>query len=180
MPLIRFTKVEAARRQLRAAIELWFKDDHIPAQGLAYASYEIVHRYCKRKGIHGLVYDTEAIPDKTVRNRINVALKDTPNWIKHANQDEEFSGSKELDPMLTQLFLMGALIGLMRANEKLRAFEAAFIFWHYLHHPDWFPENMGVKGIPQDMAENMRSLSRPEFLPRFIDFWSEGNIYLVE
>jgi hypothetical protein len=176
---ITFTKVEAARAQIRAAIDLWFHEDEIPAQALAYASYEIVHRYCKKKGVHGLVYDTPIVPDKDKRNQINLILKDVPNWIKHAERDEEFVGTKTLNPLVTQVFIMASLIGLMRTGEKLRSYEAAYVYWHWFHNRDWFPPEMSVKGIPPETAEQMRSFPRQQFLRTFLDLWIEGGRYVV-
>lgn len=177
---VTLTKVEAARQQMRAAIELWFRGDHVPAQALAYAAYEIVHRYCKRNGVHGLIYDTKVIADKKQRNEINLVLKDVPNWIKHAEIDQEFEGTKTLVPMHTQLFLMVSCIGLMRTKTiKLRAHEAALIYWHVMHHADWFPEKIVINSVPPDKDQEFRKLAPEHFLPAFLNFWSEGGVYVV-
>ncbi|HZF30263.1 MAG TPA: hypothetical protein VE907_14190 [Gammaproteobacteria bacterium] len=61
-PLQTITKIDAARRQLATAIELWFADGHeVSTYTLAYASHEIIHALHKKHGLGDLLYDSDAI-----------------------------------------------------------------------------------------------------------------------
>jgi hypothetical protein len=49
--MMKVKKLDAARHQLRTAIELWFCDgDPISIPTLAFASYEIIHVASKTRG----------------------------------------------------------------------------------------------------------------------------------
>jgi len=51
-PTLHINKLDAAKRQLRAAIRLWFDDgDPVAIHTLAHASHEIIHSLFKKKGL---------------------------------------------------------------------------------------------------------------------------------
>jgi hypothetical protein len=63
--LITVSKLDAAHRQLRTAIRLWFMDgDPIAIHTLACAAHDIIHTLFKRKGLKGLIFDSEIIKEE--------------------------------------------------------------------------------------------------------------------
>jgi hypothetical protein len=63
---ITVSKLDAARRQLRAAIRLWFQgEDPVAIHTLISAAHEIVHTLFKRAGLHGLMFDTDTSKTNT-------------------------------------------------------------------------------------------------------------------
>jgi hypothetical protein len=59
-PAIRIGKMDAAHRQLKAAIRLWFADeDPVAVHTLAAASHEIILALFKKSGLSGLLFDSE-------------------------------------------------------------------------------------------------------------------------
>src|SRR5580704_11433462 len=98
---LRISKLDAARRQLRTAITLWFNnDDPVSAHTLACAAYEIVHAVSKARDPNrpDLLIDSAKVrPDK--RREVNALLRDGANFFKHADRDP--NGMIEFDPILT-------------------------------------------------------------------------------
>ena len=68
---LRISKIDAARRQLDCAIELWFFDkDEISIHTLAAAAYQIIHDLKVHKGIvRDLLYDSAMIKDEYRNDR---------------------------------------------------------------------------------------------------------------
>ncbi len=62
---ITITKLDDARRQIKTAIRLFFADgDPVSIHTLATASHEIMHTLYRRKGLRGLIFDSDAIKEE--------------------------------------------------------------------------------------------------------------------
>jgi hypothetical protein len=81
---IRVSKLDAARRQLRTAITLWFSGgDPVATHTLAFASYEILHAVSKKRDPKRmpLIFDFPLIKEE-MRSEINIALKKCAYFFK--------------------------------------------------------------------------------------------------
>ena len=81
---ITLTKLDAAKRQLRTAIRLWFEDgDPVSVHALAYAAYEIAHVVSKKRNHtrRDLIYDSLAVKDE-YRAEFNISIKKHANFFK--------------------------------------------------------------------------------------------------
>jgi hypothetical protein len=61
------SKLDAARRQLQTAIQLWFEErDPVAIHALAYAAYEIIHAISKRRNPNrrDLLFDSDLVKDE--------------------------------------------------------------------------------------------------------------------
>ena len=76
------TKIDAARRQLATAIDLWFNDkDAVSIHTLAYAAYDVIHGLSKRRGRkQSLIMDYEG---KTNISRCSGRLLERPGTISN-------------------------------------------------------------------------------------------------
>jgi len=167
--ILTVTKLDAARRQLNTAIELWFTDgDEVSIHTLAFAAHEIIHRAYRSKGLKDLLYDSESIKEE-YRADINKALKQAAVFFKHANRDKLEEVSISFTPEGTVLFILMSIIGLHRMGEALNDFEQAFSHWHQLHRPSWFAQP-ATNSIPVDVVEKLRSRSPREFFEGFVQF----------
>ncbi len=174
MTTIKLTKFDAARRQLRTAIELWFSGgDPISIHALVYAAHEIIHRLYRRKGLSDLLFDTSLVQDKNLRNKINKIIKEFSNWIKHAERDSELDEIKEFDPIANDLFLMISVLGISRMDYSLTDVESSVTLWNFFHNRHWFPDNVPIDSIPPDHIKKLSGLSRDAFLPAFLEVWKE-------
>lgn len=137
IPKITVTKLDAAHRQLRTAIELWFADgDPVSIHTLAAAAYQIIHDLNRRNKGPDLLLDTKFIKDEHRKRFVNT-IKTAANFLKHA--DNRRSGTAKttlLDSSLNQHFIMYSIFGLRYLREELIAEEIAFERWHMLRNPE--------------------------------------------
>ncbi|MDE2230201.1 MAG: hypothetical protein KGL11_14330 [Alphaproteobacteria bacterium] len=168
---IAITKIEAARRQLRTALELWFADgDPVSIHTLAYAAYEVVHFVAKSKDPNTeLIFDWPGIKDEA-RGQWRKIIAGDANFFKHANRDPD--DSIEFGPAHSKIFIMFSLMGLRSMKLPLTQIEEAFSSWLLFNHPEVLTAE-GRKPYAklfEDQAaiKEVRDLSRSEFLERFI------------
>jgi hypothetical protein len=164
---ITVTKLDAAKRQLRTAIRLWFEDeDPVSVHTLAFAAYEIAHVVSKKRNParRDLIFDTLKIKEE-YRADWNKSIKKQASFFKHAKKD--WDDSIEFAPITSVLFMMGAGGGLRLAGESESDEESAFAFWIFLHRPRWisptarkdFENRVQVKDLPK-----LKAIPKSRFL----------------
>lgn len=170
--LIVVGRLEAARRQLQTAITLWFNEgDEVSIHTLAYAAYEIIHVVSKKRNPnrHDLLFDASFIKDE-YRGEVNKFYKKPGSFFKHANKDGEVT--VEFTPLLTQLFLICAVVGVQYCNEKHNEEEDAFMQWLYIQRPDLLSDEWSKlleQSISVELMASMRTIPRNEFLQTYKD-----------
>jgi hypothetical protein len=164
---ITVTKLEAAQRQLRTAIRLWFADaDPVSVHTLGYAAYEIIHAVSKRLNPNrrDLLFDSLSIKEE-YRGEIAMLLKKHANFFKHANKAGE--DVIEFHPVTSHLFLLFSIIGLEVCGQTKSTEEWAFVSWMQVHHPEFLTEKgreVVANAIPIDRLAELRLTSKSEFL----------------
>jgi len=163
--LFHVSKLEAARRQLATAIELWFHDrDPVSIHTLAFAAYEIIHVVSKKRNrTKDLLFDSAVIKDE-YRAEWNKIIKRPANFFKHAKDDAE--DSLEYSPKSALLFLLFSIAGLRSCGESLTPVEATFLLWVLVNRPKWVTGNgqqVLTDRVPVENIETMRGLSKAEF-----------------
>lgn len=171
---IKITKLDAARRQLRTAIELWFADgDPVSIHVLAFSAHEIIHRLYKLRGLKDLMFDSILIKDE-YRNEFAKMIKEDVRFFKHADTDP--NATRDFNPLTNLLFLLMSVIGIERMGEKLGDVETAFNFWNYLRNPHWFPEDVAKERIPIERLNKMRAMEKRGFLEAFLEVRREQRV----
>ncbi len=169
---LQITKLDAAQRQLRTAIRLWFHDgDPVSTHTLLAAAHEIIHRLYRNKGLVNLIFDSDLILDER-RSDFAKIMKAAPNFFKHANNDSDqiLSFNPEVNDLLPT-FLIQALSDM---GYQLEFEETAFIHWQLIHQPSLF--NSGGKHVPPDVAAQLARLDKSEFLKTCELAWSHGTL----
>lgn len=169
--IVAITKLDAARRQLRTAIELWFKDgDPVSIHALAYASHEIIHKLFRKRGLHDLLFDSAQVREE-YRKEWAELLKASANFIKHSNRADEVEAI-DFNPLSNVMFMAASLVALSRMDEKMNDSELAFILWARVIHPNWFTEDVAAYPIPIDALNEHRRVikecGREAFLDAFL------------
>ncbi len=166
---IRVSKLDAARRQLDCAIELWFADqDAVSIHTLAAAAYQIIHDINKKKGNQVLLFDSIVIKDE-YRSEFVALVKKNMNFFKHADKDAE--GITEFIPMGSTLFMLFSTIGLQQLGESLNDVEDNFLLWLALHYPNWIREDYRKtleQIVPVQDLKEIRGLGKQEFFTGFL------------
>lgn len=161
---IRVSKLDAARRQLGCAIELWFADkDDVSIHTLAAAAYQIIHDINKKKGGQELYYDSIMIKDE-YRSEFIALVKKDMNFFKHADQDPE--GITEFIPMGSTMFMLFSVVGLQQLGESPNDVEGIFILWLAFHQPDWINkayQKIIEQAFPAHALDQIRGTSKKEF-----------------
>jgi hypothetical protein len=170
-PSIRIAKLEAARRQLDTAIELWFDDkDEISIHTLAFAAYEIIDVVSrKRNRTKELIFDSLMIRDEYRQDWYRLIRKPA-TFFKHADRD--LDGVIDFYPRLSELFLMYSILGLSLCSEKPNALETAFLVWYGIQHPGFFTQKgreiYQIDSMPVGELEAVKSQPKLQFLSGFL------------
>jgi hypothetical protein len=160
-------KIEAARRQVRAAIEMWFASgDPIAIHTLVAAAHEILYDLCKRKGMNDQLFDSPAIKP-SFRKRWTTMLRTYPNFFKHADRDPD--DVLEFNPAINELRLLSCLMTLQSLGEKIAGPELALWVRLGLENPQILSEDIYSKGFAPDDLTALRQMTRSRFLEVHLD-----------
>jgi hypothetical protein len=135
-PKERITKLDAAKRQLRTAIRLFFSErDSVSTHTLTAASHEVLRAISKKHGYpSGLLKDADYIKPKKFKKFINV-VNAPQNFFKHANTD--IDGTLDFIPELTTFYLVDCVMMYsMIAGHDLRE-TWLFSVWFSLAYPEF-------------------------------------------
>ena len=101
-------KIDAAVRQLKLAIRLFFRrEDPIPIYTLTGAAHGILYDMAKAKGIKSVFINSELIrPEK--REYVNKIFRNPQNFFKHADKDPE--NTIKFFPHIVPFYLLDAVL----------------------------------------------------------------------
>ncbi len=165
---IKVSKLDAAKRQLDAAIELWFYDqDPVAVHTLAAAAYEIIHDInLKKGGSVDLLYDTVMIKDEYRKEYVDL-VKKPGNFFKHADRDPEAILEFAVEACFG--FFIFSVKGLQNLGERLSDRVGILVDWIHVNRPEWITadkkkalaDRLGVEGI-----NALRKLSKREYFEK--------------
>jgi hypothetical protein len=165
--VISVSKVEAARRQLDTAIELWFgEDDPVSVHTLAFAAYEVFHFVSEHRNPNrrDLIFDTFMIKDE-FRRDWNRVIRSHANFFKHADRDPE--EVVEFDPDLSEWFILYASVGRDLCGEVQTENESIFLWWFQISRPELLTEKgreFVSDRVPADVLAALKALPKNQFL----------------
>ena len=172
---IRWTKLGAAKSQLRTAIRLWFADgDQASIHTLASASHEIIHTLFKARGLKQLLFDIEIIP-KDERQKWGSHIRKSANFLKHARH--EIDGEFNFAPSINDTILLVCSVALQRMKEPQEVEFSAIIFWHLVHYPEALSntsDSLVEGGVTLEALAGLRKIESHEFLEHFETAWAKG------
>ena len=163
---IRIGKLEAARRQLRTAIKLWFRGgDPVATHTLAFAAYEILHHLSEKRDPNrrDLLFDTATIKDE-YRKNWNQHVRKEANFFKHADQDGD--SVIEFNPQVTEFFIVFAIAARELCGEAGTEEESVFSWWLRIHRPNLFSDEgakLLAERMPVDGLDQIRMADKHEF-----------------
>jgi hypothetical protein len=165
-PII-ISKLDAARRQLRTAITLWFAEgDPVSIHTLVHAAYEIIEIVSKQRnpGRRDLLFDSLLVKDE-YRKEWRDFIRRPGNFFKHASKDG--NDVIEFRPVSSELFILFAIFGVKLCGERINDEEDAYMHWLCFHKPHLLTEDgrkRFVDGVPVDHLQELRSVPKKEFL----------------
>jgi hypothetical protein len=170
---LKLGKVEAAQRQLRTAITLWFTDgDPVSIHALAFAAYEVLHAVSKKRNPYrrDLLFDSDLIKDE-YRSQWAIRLKKEAYFFKHGDRDPD--DEIEFNPEVSWGFILYATLARELCKAPPSDEETAFLWWLQIHEPELLTEE-GRKfladKVPVDALNQARSIPKHQFL----EIWNEA------
>lgn len=177
------TKIDAAERQLKVAVKLYFDgEDPLAVYTLAAAARRIIADLCERKGGVQSFLDYVRHPHYT-RDGIQRLMTAVANFLKHADRDPDGVLAEVTDGdcaalLFVAIFDFGNLCG--GKPVELQVFEV----WFYSQHlgEEFPPANTFFPGIGQlDLAEQKRlgrekiawAREQPEFQMAYSKDWAD-------
>jgi hypothetical protein len=166
-------KLDAARRQLRVAIRLWFAEgDPVAIHTLVSAAHEIIHTLFRRKGLKGLLFDSPILRDE-YRGRFSKLLTSAYVFFKHARSDP--NGTIEFNPEINEVLLAACATALKAMGEEPTIEDIAITYWFIIHNPDSATSTDKHK-LPDQLFELFATLEKREFLDAFDGLHRDGKI----
>jgi hypothetical protein len=171
---IQVTKMDAAHRQIRAAIRMWFKDeDPVAIHTLIAAAHELLHTLFKRKGLSGLIFDSPIIKEE-FRSDAMKRLKAPATFFKHSQRDPD--AIVDFHPRMNELLLLTCVHALSRMDEPNSLEYDALLWWFWVHQPKFFPADTVRYDIPPDVFEDIAGTDREEFFEICHTLWKAGRM----
>jgi hypothetical protein len=169
------TKIEAAERQLDAAIRLFFaNDDWIAVHTLAAASGRILRDLAEQRGSSAWERMNEHIvPEK--RNYVwGQFNKAAANFFKHADRDPD-ALLEGIDPIVNDHFIQLNCILFNDLQGRITRSMALFLIWYIGAYPDIFPDILLEKRSPELPEVKRLLVSLQQDLPRAeqLDLWEQ-------
>lgn len=159
------SKIDAAKRQIDCAIQLWFLEgDEVSVHTLLAASYQVIYDINKRRrtGHDDLYGGTVVNPEH--KEQWQKAVKEASNFFKHANKDPE--STVEFLPISNIMFMLYAITGLASLGEQSSPILRILTIWLFLHDQR-FLSSVGVelltKLIPSKDLDGLRPLTKKQF-----------------
>ncbi len=114
---LKIDKIDAAKRQLKYAIENFFRDgDAVVTHNLASASLQILHDLGKKEGISS-VFDLGWIK-KARRKEVMDSFREAQNFFKHADRCGDEEKILKFKPKITEFFILEAGMLYIKLTQK--------------------------------------------------------------
>jgi hypothetical protein len=159
---IPITKVDAAKRQIDTAIDLWFRNgDPVSIHTLTAAARRILLDLSKhRKGPLGL-FDTELyiVPGK--EKEYKKAIRAPETFFKHAEKDPD--ATFKFNPEATDCYLLDCCHSFHELAGHKTELMAIFNLRFFLFNPGLFTRDL-LPMVEESDRVNLRGLSREDFL----------------
>ncbi|WBU39769.1 hypothetical protein [Marinobacter alkaliphilus] len=135
---VEISKMDAARRQLTVAIELYFRGfDAISIHTLSAAARNVLDNLCSHRGVKVPIRLESMLNEmikpehqKNVRNK----FRKSENFFKHADKDPD--GTLRFNPISTEYTILEAVESYAALSNELPPMLLAFRTWWMLHNQD--------------------------------------------
>ncbi|WP_081576655.1 hypothetical protein [Acidithiobacillus thiooxidans] len=128
-------KLDAARRNLAAAVRLFFEHgDPIAIHTLAAAAQGLVRDVAKYRGLEhtSILHDHPNIPSEARKEWIKI-LNEPRNFFKHANKDP--NGTLEFDESANEVLLLDACLIMSEVSDQALSELDVYIGWFTTANP---------------------------------------------
>jgi hypothetical protein len=157
---IKVNKLDAARRQLRTAIVMWFREeDPVSIHTLGAAASQVISDLMRHQGLPDFLYGNPRIRPEMRREYVR-AVRAAANFFKHADDDPE--GEHEFNPAINDFQILGLLEGMRQLGVVFNDDEDAFWTRFGLEYPDLLVGDP-YAAMPAEWLRDISSWTRLEF-----------------
>jgi hypothetical protein len=143
--MLSITKLEAASRQLEAAIRLHFEDrDPVAIHTLAAAAVQVSVDLTKARKLPALgKFDSMVKPEH--KGMVRKTLAEPENFFKHADNDPD--ATLAFNPEVPEFFMFACITDLQALGLAPTPAMLIFTAWFHLKHPDLLLETEETRPI---------------------------------
>lgn len=164
---IQVSKLDAARRQLDAALLLYFNEaDPIGIHSLTAAAHGVLRDLSSKAGTHMPIEGSllqELGPDFT--KEVMLAMRRSQNFFKHADRDAE--SELEFWPQSTDLLLLDCAAKYFEMTGGQTILQKAYVNWCSVHYPQFW-RGTKMAGLVRKASKDFGAMGRVEFLREFM------------
>lgn len=132
------SKLEAAERQLRQVVRLFFqRGDEVVIHTLAAAAYQIITDLCEHRGIQREIEDSQILVEMGMKKEALAAMRKPQNFFKHADKDPE--GTVRFSPILSSCLILYGIQYYYSLTGKQFPEGQVFRVWFFIRFPDRAP-----------------------------------------
>jgi hypothetical protein len=168
---IKVSKIDASRRQLDCAIDLWFRDsDPVSIHTLVAAAFEIIQDLNSKAGNKEvtMIEMARSLAKPEHVEQVIQLLRKPMVFFKHANRDPH--DILEFAPEASEMLMVLAMRGLGLLGEQTTDLQRALFNWHAIHKPHIFldGQNPLEKALGTEQVASMRQFSKRQFFDAFM------------
>lgn len=157
---MRLSKLEAARRQLETAINLYFNNgDEASILTLAAAAYSVIRDVNRHRGGAPMFKDLDFVRDKELLHEAKKYINRPDNFLKHGAKDPD--EELELEPKWTEVLIWEACRKYCEMTGEQNRLMLTFLLWFVAHHPELREEFLKEdisKGLTEQFEKRVLSL----------------------
>lgn len=163
---VTLSKLDAARRQIDTAIDLWAHDgDPVSIHTLTAAAHRIVLDLAERKGSTTILFDVSALnSDEAKKQKRKLRLAET--FFKHAKDDPD--AFIEFYPSAVPLYLFDAAHTYLELTKAPTAMMIVFMFRLKVLDPGMFGDGLPPSGNEALSIDRLKELPTNKFFEELL------------
>ena len=165
------TKLEAAKRQLDCALELFFDEkDAVAIHTLACAAHQVIHDINRDQNGPELLFDHKDTSDPAVKVTKKL-LHSQYNFFKHADNDPCPNCGIRFSSDISDIFLLSSVIGIYYLDGTINTLQRAFINYIHVNKGDFLTQDIVEylkSKIDDEVKLKLKGIGKREFLKEYL------------
>ena len=164
----KITKQEAAKRQLKTAIRLFFENaDSVSVHSLTAAAHGVLRDLLTHGGKGSFIKDNPALRPNRKKEYLQI-INEAQNFFKHADKDP--TTTLEFKPQTTEFFIFDACLMYNLLTGRHLGAGMLFLVWFYIQNPKLLIPGTPLSNHLDAMRPNYEHKKKGEYL----DFWANA------
>ncbi len=165
---LKVSKLDAARRQLEAAIDLYSRHgDEVAIHTLAAAAYDVLRDLNEAQGGGPMIKDIHKYVDPQHAELLRKKLNEAQNFFKHADRDP--GSVHSFKPLQTETLLFEACLKHRELSGRITPLLAVYSVWFMLLNRDIFEKQPTFAKVLNNLSEWSAAKDRTRFFHTWLD-----------